>query len=153
MLVKNYKWIICEEHKKDWLNLSKCVALIKHWLSLPTEFSNKFCLVKSNSAKTSSNISIGGTFNVLVNKSNSAIFKAKIKVLCCPDEPYFLTEILLIRNSTSSRWGPKLHLPDNASIERWFNSCSAIFLLITSSSSSSGLYSVFPKDNLCLFAL
>jgi len=46
---------------------------------------------------------IGETFNVLVNKSSSAIFKAKIKVLCCPDEPYFLTETLLIRNSTSSR--------------------------------------------------
>ena len=39
----------------------------------------------------------------LVNKSNSAIFKAKIKVLCCPEEPYFLTETLLIRNSISSR--------------------------------------------------
>ena len=44
--------------------------------------SNKFCLVISSSAKTSSNISIGGAFNVLLNKSNSAIFKAKIKVLC-----------------------------------------------------------------------
>ena len=47
--------------------------------------SNKFCLVISNSAKTSSNISMGGPLNVFVNKSSSAIFKAKIKVLCCPD--------------------------------------------------------------------
>ena len=114
----------------------KWVVVIKVWNRSWIASSNWFWRDGSNSAKTSSNNNKGGSLITSSINCNSANFKAKTNVLCCPWEPYCRAGVWLIINSTSSRWGPTKVIPrcNSANALCWSlakkavcNSCGDVF--------------------------
>ena len=68
----------------------------------PMLFIRKFCLLLSNSDKTSSRRSTGVSLITSFTSSISDNLSESAAVLCCPCEPYFLTSLSLIKNIRSS---------------------------------------------------